>query len=205
MPAIIKKIINSSTKLLVWKKEESLDELAAQVFSFDAAHLDGLRTTSRKKEYLTNLLLLRMLSSPKEQLQYTERGQPYSTNHKISISHSLLYQTMIASTEYRVGIDIEHQRDSLLVTKSKFCTNAEFEALTRAGIQHPLLFTWCTKEAAFKWYGKGNLPFIPNIALRLDEKAIPWVRIIQNNVQHDLKVNYIDIDQDTILTFLVGL
>ena len=81
-----------------------------------------------------------------------------------SISHCGDFAAAIVSENKPVGIDVELITPKIELVKNKFLRESEINLSTINNHQLLTLF-WSSKEAIFKWYGKGGISFKKNIIL----------------------------------------
>ncbi len=202
MPLIIQKNINSEIKLAVWKVNESLEELEVLATGLQDTNHQHIKLNTKKKEFLLNRILLAHLANPQARLSYHPTGQPYSKAHKISISHCKGYQTMLLSANTPVGLDLECERSQLKRIQHKFVSEEELALLSHLPAQKRLLFAWCAKEAAYKYYAKRNIGFRENLQIKkVDDKLCILLAIGQ--ITKFLALQYLVIDRHTLLVLCV--
>jgi len=178
MPLFFQKNINSTTKLAIWKIEES------EAFFLSYVPLQTDITHPHKRlQHLAGRYLLRFLfpDFPQDEILIASTRKPFLPNEQyhFSISHCGDYAAAIVSSNQHVGIDIEIQRPTVAKVAHKFLNNQEklmvdSWQLTESTIPHDFLLTthysllttiWCAKEAIFKWWGKGEVDFRQMIQL----------------------------------------
>jgi phosphopantetheinyl transferase len=169
MALVYLKEINQHTRFAIWKIEESADELLSklQLSRSERAFLERLNKGKRTLNWLgTRVLLRSMLDTPGYiDCPSDENGKPYLVNfpHKISLSHSFDYATVMLSTTHEVGIDMELVKPKIELIANKFMQEGELKQLTDNQYIEQLYVYWCAKEAVYKLQGKKGVSFKDNI------------------------------------------
>lgn len=169
MALVYLKEINQHTRFAIWKIEESADELLSklQLSRSERAFLERLNKGKRTLNWLgTRVLLRSMLDTPGYiDCPSDENGKPYLVNfpHKISLSHSFDYATVMLSTTHEVGIDMELVKPKIELIANKFMQEGELKQLTDNQYIEQLYVCWCAKEAVYKLQGKKGVSFKDNI------------------------------------------
>jgi phosphopantetheinyl transferase len=129
----------------------------------------ALRTEKRKKEFLL-VRFLRNNFFPSKEIAYTESGAPYfkDKSYSISISHSSTLIALAASSEERIGIDIELIQDKIIKLGHKFMHLDEIARVNRSNEVIQYTSFWCAKEALYKWSNIGGLSFQNDLAVHCD-------------------------------------
>lgn len=120
-------------------------------FVDDEAVPPGPEALSRRRERATVNMIVSEIFGPDASVEHAPDGSPRIAGiHNppfISISHSARYAVIAACPTARVGIDIEHWRNSLMKVASRFLTPAEAEVYNSGRL---LLSAWAIKEALYK-------------------------------------------------------
>jgi len=161
VPLFYQQDINETTKLGVWKIEESED------FFLKAVPLQRNITHPHKRlQHLAGRYLLPylFLDFPNDEIEIADTQKPFLPDEKyhFSISHCGDYAAAIVSSNERVGIDIEMITARVERIKYKFLNTDElvFVHAHEKDIQIPLLtLLWSAKESMFKWWGSGDVDF----------------------------------------------
>ena len=97
-------------------------------------------------------------------LFYDEEGKPHLKDGKyISITHSFIFSAIIVSKK-KVGIDIEKQRDKILLIAPKFTPIEEYRTLANEdAVIRKLTIVWGAKEAVYKLYARPKVSFLQHI------------------------------------------
>jgi len=159
--------ISSKTKILIWKIEETIEELQQGITLTEnsSARLNSMKSDLHQKGFLSIRHLLKEISLTDADLIYDEFGKPHlNDNRFISITHSFNFTAIIYSTETQVGIDIEKQRDKILKIAHKFTPIEEYKTIANHdALISKLTIVWGAKESLYKIYGKKKLLFLHHI------------------------------------------
>ncbi|MGI8598908.1 MAG: 4'-phosphopantetheinyl transferase family protein [Chitinophagaceae bacterium] len=171
MPVFFQQDIDHSTRLAIWKIEES------PIFFSDVIGLQRAVSHPHKNlQHLSGRYLLKLLfpEFPLSLIQIADTRKPYLEDEKFhfSISHCGDYAAAIVSTTKRVGVDIEVSSQKVERISHKFIS-AEEEILCGGLLSADSLsliktvtLMWSCKEAVFKWYGYGGVDFKKHIQLK---------------------------------------
>jgi phosphopantetheinyl transferase len=159
--------VNSTTKVLIWKIEESFEDLS---FGIDLTknsqeRVDSMKSELHQRGFLSVRHLLKEVGYSDADLFYDEFGKPHLKDGKhISITHSFTFSGIIISDESPVGIDIEKQRDKILKIAHKFTPIQEYRTIANTeALISKLTIVWGAKESLYKIFGKKQLRFLENI------------------------------------------
>ncbi len=159
--------VSATTKVLIWKIEESIDELkkGISLTKKNALRLDSMKSDLHQKGFLSIRHLLKEVGLTDADLQYDEYGKPHlDAGRYISISHSFTFTAIIFSYETVVGIDIEKQREKILKIAHKFTAIEEYKTIANVdALISKLTIVWGAKESLYKIYGKKKLLFLHHI------------------------------------------
>ena len=103
--------VDPTTKVLIWKIEESFEELnnGIDLTSHCRQRVDGMKSDLHRRGFMSVRHLLAIEGYTDHDLYYDENGKPHLTDDKhISITHSFVFSAIIISDQ-EVGIDIEKQ------------------------------------------------------------------------------------------------
>jgi phosphopantetheinyl transferase len=165
MPIYKRIKIDESSQLVIWKVEESEEELAKGIKLSDycQSRFDAMKSTMHRKAFLSIRHLLGELGYSDFDLIYDENGKPHlKDGREISISHSFQFTAVIVSDK-KVGVDVEKQRPKIQKIASKFTPIEEYEKLGEEDLIKKLTIVWGAKEALYKLYGKQGLLFLHDI------------------------------------------
>jgi len=161
VPLFYQQDINETTKLGVWKIEET------ENFFLRSVPLQRNITHPHKRlQHLAGRYLLPYLfpDFPYEEIEIADTRKPFlpDEQYHFSISHCGHYAAAIVSSKERVGIDIEMITPRVDRIKHKFLSAGElaFVQSHETSKQINLLtLLWSAKESMFKWWGRGEVDF----------------------------------------------
>jgi phosphopantetheinyl transferase len=168
MPLFYRKRINEHTQLAVWKIVEPEDFFLQKV----TLHKE-ITHPNKRLQHLAGRYLLQILEPhfPLHSLTLNTSGKPVliDNSYNFSISHTADLAAAIISTKHSVGIDVEYIRLRIEKIEHKFLGENELNLLrNNVFAEHRikwLTLFWCSKEAMFKWYGKGEVDFKENMII----------------------------------------
>ena len=161
--------INEQTRLAIWRIEEE------EAFFLEKVPLKKEVTHPYKRlQHLAGRYLLPLLfhDFPLEEILVADTRKPFlpEEQYHFSISHCGNYAAAIASSHYRVGIDIELVTPRIEKISHKFLTVREkdflqqWELFDRLQLELTTVL-WSAKEAVYKWYGNGQVDFREHMRL----------------------------------------
>ena len=167
VPVFFQQQINETTRLGIWKIEETEEFFKNNVpLHRDVTH------PKKRLQHLAGRFLLQFLAPafPYHLIQIAETRKPFLRNEEFhfSISHCGDYAAAILSKGNRVGIDIEIQTEKIQKISEKFLSPGEhsmFNIQSSTVNVSLLTLLWSAKEAVFKWYGEGSVDFREHIRL----------------------------------------
>lgn len=163
MPIFFQHQINDTTRLGIWKIEETEEFFKSNV----PQHRD-VTHPHKRLQHLAGRFLLQYLfpDFPYELIQIADTRKPFLPDERyhFSISHCGDYAAAIVSRDQRVGVDIEIPVDKVLRVKDKFLSQGERKQFENADLEE-LTVCWSAKEAIFKWYGGSGVDFKDHIHL----------------------------------------
>lgn len=167
MPLYKTLTIHTTTKVLIWKIDESLEILKTgiQLTKNSQNRVQQMKSVLHQRGFLSVRHLLKKAGYSDKDLVYDEFGKPHlkDGNH-ISITHSYNFSALIISDKVPVGIDIEKQRDKIVKIAPKFTPFEEYNAIASNGeLVKKLTVVWGAKESLYKIYGKKKLLFLKDI------------------------------------------
>ncbi len=158
--------VNSFTKVLIWKIEESFEFLSEgiELTPHCRIRVDGMKSDIHRRGFMSVRLLLAEEGYTDKDLFYDENGKPHLTDGKnISITHSFLFSAIIISAD-DVGIDIEKQRAKILKIAHKFTTVEDYKTLKDDDtLIRKLTIVWCAKESLYKSFARKGMSFYKHI------------------------------------------
>ena len=158
--------VSATTKVLIWKIEESFDELCfgMKLTSSCALRVQNMKSDLHKRGFMSVRHLLAEEGYTDHDLYYDDNGKPHLTDHNyISITHSFHFSAIIIS-DMEVGIDVEKQRFKILRIAHKFTPIEEYRTLANEdAIMRKLTLVWCAKESLYKSFAHPGVSFLQNI------------------------------------------
>ncbi len=184
MPLFKTLSVSETTKVIIWKIEETIEELQKHISLSDYSkqRLESMKSELRQKEFLSIRNILKEFNIQDSDLQYDEYGKPHLKDGRfISMTHSFQFTGVIVSEEKSVGIDIEKQREKILKIAHKFTPIEEYKTIANvATLTRKLTIVWGGKESLYKIYGKKKLLFLHHIFIEdfnfEDEKTTGIIR-----------------------------
>jgi 4'-phosphopantetheinyl transferase len=158
--------VNPTTKVLIWKIEESFVELSEGIDL--TAHcrdrVNSMKSDLHRRGFMSVRHLLAIEGYTDHDLYYDVNGKPHLTdNNFISITHSFIFAAIIISNR-DVGIDIEKKRHKILRIAHKFTPVIEYKDLANDYERiRKMTLVWCAKESLYKSFANPGVSFIQNI------------------------------------------
>ena len=157
--------VNSATKVLIWKIEESFDTLLKNIelTAKNTGRLNSMKSILHQKGFLSIRHLLALEGYTDYDLYYDTNGKPHLKDElNISITHSFIFSAIILS-DNKVGIDVEKKRDKILRIAHKFTSVKNFDKLSLTSKIRKLTAIWCAKESLYKSFNRVGLSFLNHI------------------------------------------
>jgi 4'-phosphopantetheinyl transferase len=158
--------VNDTTKVLIWKIEESFEWLSEGIdlTTHCAERVAGMKSDLHRRGFMSVRHLLAEEGYTDHDLYYDDYGKPHLTDDKhISITHSFIFSAIIISP-IEVGIDIEKQRSKILKIAHKFTPVEEYRTLANDdAIMRKLTIVWCAKESLYKSFAEKGVSFLQHI------------------------------------------
>jgi len=158
--------VSPTTKVLIWKIEESFENLYNEIplTERSLARVHKMKSELHQRGFLSIRHLLASEGYTDYDLFYDENGKPHLTDGKhISITHSFIFSAIIIS-DIEVGIDIEKKREKILRIAHKFTEIDEYQKLNhKDAIIRKLTIVWCAKESLYKSFNRVGLTFLNHI------------------------------------------
>ena len=159
--------VNNTTKVYIWKIEESYEDISKgiELTSICQKRVDGMKSDLHRRGFMSVRHLLAEAGYVDADLFYDEMGKPHlNDGNYISITHSFHFSAIIVSENIHVGIDIEKQRDKIVRIANKFTPLREYKTITNHdALVSKLTVVWGAKESLFKIYPAEGLSFLNNI------------------------------------------
>jgi phosphopantetheinyl transferase len=203
MPIFFQHQINETTRLGIWKIEETEEFFKGNVpLHRDVTH------PHKRLQHLAGRFLLQFLfpDFPYQLIEIADTRKPFLPNEQyhFSISHCGDYAAAIVSRDKRVGIDIEIPVEKIGRIMHKFLSAKEHglfnlvpgaEANATINSYNEPTILWSVKEAVFKWYGEGNVDFRRQIQLRKQNEGIETIDCFFSKTDVELVIHYRQFDE----------
>ena len=159
--------VNDFTKVLIWKIEESLEDLTKGIELTEQSkkRVDAMKSILHQQGFMSIRQLLKQAGYKDADVFYDEFGKPHlKDKNYLSISHSFTFTAIIISKKKPVGIDVEKQRDKIVKIAHKFTPIEEYNTIANhEALVSKLTIVWGAKESLYKIYGKKKLQFLHHI------------------------------------------
>lgn len=190
--------VNETTKVLIWKIEESFEDLADGIMLTQRSsdRLNNMKSDLHRRGFLSVRHLLNKVGYTDADLVYDEFGKPHLKDGKfISITHSFTFSGIIISDDKPVGIDIEKQRDKILKIAHKFTPIEAYKSIANHdALVSKLTIVWGAKESLYKIYGKKKLLFLNHIYIEdfSFETNETTGKILYEGVTDEYQINFLE-------------
>jgi phosphopantetheinyl transferase len=198
VPIFFQHRINETTRLGIWKIEESEEFFLSNVpLRKEVTH------PHKRLQHLAGRFLLQFLfpDFPYELIRIADTSKPYLADEQyhFSISHCGDYAAAIVSSNQRVGIDVEIPTQKVERIKEKFLNeeeNSEFippwagQNSELSQNSELLTILWSAKESVFKWYGNGKVDFRQHIQLKQIHEGHQTINCIFSKTNEQLSIHY---------------
>lgn len=193
MPVFFQQQINETTRLGIWKIEETEEFFKSNV----PQHRD-VTHPHKRLQHLAGRFLLQYLfpDFPYELIKIADTRKPFlpDEQYHFSISHCGDYAAAIVSKDKRVGIDIEIPTEKISRIMYKFLSAKEHEQFhliqpDKDRIPFSTLL-WSAKEAVFKWYGNGGVDFRREIQLKKQHEENETIYSFFSKDNSELIIHY---------------
>ena len=180
--------VNSATKVLIWKIEESFDTLLKNIelTAENTGRLNSMKSILHQKGFLSIRHLLALEGYTDYDLYYDTNGKPHLKDElNISITHSFIFSAIILS-DTKVGIDVEKKRDKILRIAHKFTSVKNFDKSSLTTKIRKLTAIWCAKESLYKSFNNVGLSFLNHIHVEdfgLDQKETTAIADFNNKTE----------------------
>jgi len=158
--------VNPTTKVLIWKIEETYDQLSDGIVLTRRCQnrVDGMKSDLHRRGFMSVRHLLAVAGYVDHDLFYDEKGKPHlKDGTKISITHSFTFSGIILS-DAEVGIDIEMQRPKILKIAHKFTPIEKYRTLVNCDtVMRKLTVVWGAKESLYKSFAEKGVSFLQHI------------------------------------------
>ena len=218
MPIFFQHPINETTRLGIWKIEESEEFFLSNVpLQKEVTH------PHKRLQHLAGRFLLQFLfpDFPYDLIRIADTLKPYLADEQyhFSISHCGDFAAAIVSNNRRVGVDIEIPSEKAERIKHKFLNedeqkmvnslpiaigrsmdNGQRSELRTKSADESLLYAqqnsklttlfWSGKESVFKWYGEGGVDFRQHIQLKKMHEGTETIDCFFKKTSQSLIIHY---------------
>ena len=192
MPIFFQHQINETTRLGIWKIEET-----EEFFKGTVPEHRNVTHPHKRLQHLAGRFLLQFLfpGFPYDLIQIADTRKPFlpDEQYHFSISHCGDFAAAIVSKDKRVGIDIEIPVEKILKLQDKFLSEVEKEIFniqySMFNVQSITTF-WSCKEAVFKWHGNGGVDFRREIQLGKQHEANETIECFFSKNDTELTIHY---------------
>ncbi|WP_310991437.1 4'-phosphopantetheinyl transferase superfamily protein [Aequorivita marina] len=187
--------VNPTTKVFIWKIEETFEALSKGIDLTEncANRVKNMKSELHRRGFMSIRHLMALEGYTDHDLYYDANGKPHLVDDKyISITHSFNFSGIIIS-DSEVGIDIEKQRNKIHRIAHKFTPIEEYRTIANEdAMMRKLTVVWCAKESLYKSFAEKGVSFLENIYV--DEFSIDGDTKTTASVNHnESKENY-DVD-----------
>lgn len=169
MPLFKTITVNKTTKVYIWKIDESFEELSKNIELTQKCRerVNKMKSDLHRRGFISVRHLLAEAGYTDFDLYYSNSGKPHLKDGKhISITHSFTFSGIIVSDDIPVGIDIEKQRDKIVKIAHKFTPIEEYKTIANhEALVQKLTIVWGAKESLYKIYNKEGLSFLNSIVV----------------------------------------
>jgi phosphopantetheinyl transferase len=204
VPVFFQHQINDTTRLGIWKIEETED-----FFKSNVPQHRNVTHPHKRLQHLAGRFLLQFLfpDFPYELIQIADTRKPFLPDERyhFSISHCGDFAAAIVSSDKRVGVDIELVTPKIETIKNKFLSEKELTTndLLRSAPNDELssedyrlkTLLWSAKESVFKWYGNGGVDFRQHIQLQKHNEMTESFDCFFSKTKSELVIHYRCFDQ----------
>lgn len=200
--------VDPSTKVLIWKIEESFDSLndGISLTEICRVRVNNMKSDVHRRAFMSIRHLLALFGYTDHDVFYDENGKPHLKDGKfISITHSYMFAAIIVS-DIEVGIDIEMQRQKILRIAHKFTPIEEYRTIANEdALMRKLTIVWAAKESLYKSFSEKSVSFLQNI--NVDEFTLDCTSttatVNYNNKTQKYAVDFFEFDGFTCAYALI--
>lgn len=169
MPLYFQENIDQNSRLGIWKITEP-----ESFFLQTVIPVKKIKHAQKRLQHLAaNYLLTQLFPEfPQAEIQTGHADKPFlpSAAYFFSLAHTNDFAAALVSTKNNVGIDIEPVSPKPFLLKNKFLKEVESNKILQNSFLPGTLDTrmtmaWCTKEAVYKWWGKGGISLKNNMEI----------------------------------------
>lgn len=201
--------INPTTKVFIWKIEESFETLSegTELTKNCITRVSKMKSDIHRRGFMSIRHLMALTGYTDHDLYYDENGKPHLTGDKhISITHSFHFSAIIIS-DGEVGIDIEKQRNKILKIAHKFTPIEEYRTIANEdALMRKLTIVWCAKESLYKSFAEKGVSFMEHIYVEefmLDDYKTT-ATVTYDDKQQKYNVDYLEFEGFTCAYALVS-
>ena len=201
--------VNPSTKVLIWKIDESFESLSEDITLTEncASRVANMKSELHRCGFMSIRQLMAVAGYTDHDLYYDENGKPHLTDDKyISITHSFNFSAIIIS-DREVGIDIEKQRLKILRIAHKFTPIEEYRTIANDdALMRKLTIVWCAKESLYKSFAEKSVSFLQHIDVDefdLDDKKTT-ATVTYGDKEITYKIDYLEFEGFTCAYALIS-
>ncbi|MDR2841474.1 MAG: 4'-phosphopantetheinyl transferase superfamily protein [Paludibacter sp.] len=177
---IERRFISVESEILVWKIEETIEELLKQFsdFSFYKSDYAKINSDKHRFQFLASRLALKILLNGDAFVVYDQNGKPSlkDDTRNISISHSGDYVAIIVNSTHAVGIDIEMKSERFARLYQRYLSQIEQAELFDKSDLTKVQLAWSAKETLYKILGGESGEFVENL------RILPFVPAHSGNI-----------------------
>lgn len=147
------KLSTGPASLAIWRIGEDEEQLKQYIGGDSFPVLAQFQNEKRRMEWLATRCCLKMLGY-NDPIIYAPNKRPILSSGRVelSISHSFPMVTVLVSTNFQVGIDIESLDRNYERIADKFLTMGEYTWVNVKDTRQ-MAIIWCAKEALYKLPG----------------------------------------------------
>lgn len=202
---LLKTIDDSVNQIYIWKIEETLEELLADIKLNETSQerLNGMKSISHQRGFLAVRKILQEIQFTDDHLFYDKNGKPHlTTGQNISISHAFDFSVIMLSKK-NCGVDIEKQKEKILKIGPRFCDESHLnDTKTDKFIKlRKYTIAWGIKESIFKIKNKPGISFPEHITVNpfnLDDDVIKVSLFFEDKIE-DFEAKYEEIEGYTLV------
>lgn len=168
MPLYQRFNISESSSIIIWKIEETEDELmlGIEMHASDKERFQQFTNPKKRNEFLALRQCLVEYFGQNPEVHYNKDGKPFLKNgYHISFSHTDGYAGMIVCDKNPVGIDLELFRERIKRIAHKFLREEEKNSINDTSEVGHLTLYWGAKEVMVKITGNRRLNFINELSV----------------------------------------
>ena len=148
----------------------SEETLRASAVAEDMAFVEQFSSVSRRCEVLAWRAIVRRELGDDVEISHDEYGAPLvsTPNIYISVSHSR-DRVAVLFSDVECAIDIESAERDFRRVATRYLSSDELHLAEQNNLYAEM---WCAKEALYKYYKKGGLDFVRDVAIKEYKEGI---------------------------------